>query len=180
MTGLAYIGLVVGTCLGFATNFHQDALYARAARRNNGVPVPEARLIYGCAGAIAFPIGMWIFSWTQFSSVHWIVSRACLDALGRLSDSRSSQVPILALVPMVWGIYAIFQAVQTYLADAYGEYASSAIAAQGFMRNGRFLPSRSPYARRLADAAAFVSPAFAAANPLYANFVRPSLGEDRT
>lgn len=29
----------------------------------------------------------------------------------------------------------IFDAVQNYLADAYGEYASSAISAQGFVRN---------------------------------------------
>lgn len=33
------------------------------------------------------------------------------------------------------GIYFIFDAVQNYLSDSYGEYASSAISAQGFVRN---------------------------------------------
>lgn len=36
---------------------------------------------------------------------------------------------------MLFSIYMIFDAVQNYLADGYGEYASSAISAQGFIRN---------------------------------------------
>ncbi|CDZ96695.1 Synaptic vesicle transporter SVOP and related transporters (major facilitator superfamily) [Phaffia rhodozyma] len=115
-SGLAYLGLVVGTCLGYATNFWQDHLYDKATAANGGVARPEARLYGMMAGAVIFPIGMWIFSWTQFGYVHWIA-------------------PIIALVPMVFGIYHIFVATYSYLTDAYGENGSSAVAGQGFIRN---------------------------------------------
>ena len=114
--GYPYISLGVGTFLGFATNFWQNHLYNKAAEKNNGVPIPEARLYGACVGAVLLPIGMFWFGWTQFSKVHWIV-------------------PIIALLPIILGIYHIFLAVYNYLADSYGEYSSSAVAGQGFMRN---------------------------------------------
>ncbi|KAE9395012.1 MFS general substrate transporter [Gymnopus androsaceus JB14] len=105
--GLPYISCIIGTFFGLGACFHQKYLYDSATRKNNGVPVPEARLYWSTVGAVLLPISLFWFSWTQFSSVPWIVP--C--------------------------IYMIFDAVQNYLADGYGEYASSAISAQGFVRN---------------------------------------------
>ena len=85
-------------------------------------------------GGPLLPIGLWWFSWTWFKSIHWIV-------------------PMLALVLIINGIYAIFLATYNYLTDAYGENASSAVAAQGFMRN-----------------------AFASSFPLFATFMFKGMG----
>ncbi|KAL1698500.1 MFS general substrate transporter [Schizophyllum commune] len=116
VAGLPYIACIVGTFLGLISCFHQAKLYENAQRNNNGIAVPEARLYWSCFGGVMLPISLFWFSWTQFASVHWIV-------------------PCIALAPLVWSIYMIFDAVQNYLADGYGEYASSAISAQGFIRN---------------------------------------------
>ncbi|KAL7415351.1 MFS general substrate transporter [Mrakia frigida] len=134
VSGLAYIPLVIGTFMGFGANFYQDHLYDRATARNGGVARPEARLYSALVGGPLLPIGLWWFSWTQFGSIHWIV-------------------PCLALVPIIFGIYAIFLATYNYLTDAYGENASSAVAAQGFMRN-----------------------AFASSFPLFATFMFNGMG----
>ncbi|KAN0061379.1 hypothetical protein ACQY0O_006226 [Thecaphora frezii] len=115
--GLAYIGPLVACFLAFGLSFHSKYLYDRAQVRNNGIAVPEARLYYACVGGILAFVGMMWYAWTSFSYVHWIA-------------------PELALVPLVMGIYFIFEAIQQYLADAYGaEYGASAISAQGFIRN---------------------------------------------
>ncbi|PWY97670.1 MFS general substrate transporter [Testicularia cyperi] len=115
--GLAYIGPLIACFLAFGLSFHGKYLYDRAQTRNNGVAVPEARLYYAAVGGILATIGMFIFAFTSYKHVHWIA-------------------PEIALVPLVMGIYQIFEAIQNYLADAYGsEYGASAISAQGFVRN---------------------------------------------
>ncbi|CDR88715.1 related to TPO1-Vacuolar polyamine-H+ antiporter [Sporisorium scitamineum] len=115
--GLAYIGPLIACFLAFGLSFHGKYLYDRAQTGNNGVAVPEARLYYAAVGGILATIGMFIFAFTSYKHVHWIA-------------------PEIALVPLVMGIYQIFEAIQNYLADAYGsEYGASAISAQGFVRN---------------------------------------------
>lgn len=115
-TGLAYIAPILGTFAAWIINFHSTRLYDRARERNGGVPVPEARLYYATVGGIASTIGMFIFAFTSYSHVHWIG-------------------PEIGLFFLIGGVFFVFDAVQNYLSDAYGEYASSAISAQGFVRN---------------------------------------------
>lgn len=116
-TGLAYIGPIIGTFIGWAFLLHDAHLYKRSAQKNNGTAIPEVRLYYGAAGGIVCAIGMFIFSFTApFDWVHWIA-------------------PEIGLALVLAGIVWIFQAVQAYLTDAYGEASSSAIGAQGFIRN---------------------------------------------
>ncbi|KAL7415406.1 MFS general substrate transporter [Mrakia frigida] len=116
IAGLPYFGLIIGCFIGFATGLWADRKYDQVQRDNNGIAVPEYRL-YGamCFGPL-LPIGLFIFSFTQYAHVHWIA-------------------PIIALVPIILGIYHIFLATYNYTTDAYGEMSSSAIAGQGFMRN---------------------------------------------
>lgn len=56
------------------------------------------------------------FGWTSNASIHWIV-------------------PAMAVACATMGIFSVYLAVFNYLADCYGPYASSAIAAQSFCRN---------------------------------------------
>ncbi|TIB07033.1 hypothetical protein E3P92_04095 [Wallemia ichthyophaga] len=114
--GLPYIGLMIGCVLGYISGYWSDHKFNQATERNNGRTVPEARLYGAMFFAPFFPIGLYIFAFTQYSFVHWIA-------------------PIIALVPMIFGIYHIFLATYNYTSDSYGEYSSSGIAAQGLLRN---------------------------------------------
>ncbi|PWN38477.1 MFS general substrate transporter [Meira miltonrushii] len=115
--GLAYIAPILGTFAAWIVNFHATTLYNRARERNGGVPVPEARLYYATVGALTSTAGMFIFAFTSYRHVHWIG-------------------PEVGLFLLIAGVFFVFDAVQNYLSDFYGsEYASSAISAQGFVRN---------------------------------------------
>ncbi|KAL8291342.1 hypothetical protein RQP46_002320 [Phenoliferia psychrophenolica] len=116
VSGLGYLGLVVGTIIGFVANFYQDYLYEQATIKNGGIERPEARLYSAFIGAFLFPAGLFIFSFTQYGYVHWIG-------------------PEIGLVLTIIGIYCIFLATYNFLADSYGQNSASAISAQGFMRN---------------------------------------------
>lgn len=77
---------------------------------------PEHRLVFTSFQSFLLPIGLFIFGWTARASIHPAVS-----ALG------------IMLATM--GIFSVYLAVFNYLADTYGVYASSALAAQSFCRN---------------------------------------------
>ncbi|KAK7060038.1 MFS general substrate transporter [Favolaschia claudopus] len=110
--GLAFLGMVIGSLLGFATNFYQDSLY----RKHFPTRGPEARLFTSCGAALLFPIGMFIYAWGSNPSVPWIV-------------------PIIGVTLFMWATFIMYLAVFTYLADCYGTYASSALAGQSLFRN---------------------------------------------
>nr|ALK02044.1 fructose facilitator [Wickerhamiella domercqiae] len=117
VAGLPYIGLGIGCTLGFASNFLQIRKYNQVRAELNGRPVPpEARLYGAMIGSVFLPIGLFIYSFTQYAFVHWIG-------------------PCIALTCIGIGIYYILECVYSYTADCYGPSASSAIAGQGFMRN---------------------------------------------
>ncbi|KAI0306011.1 major facilitator superfamily domain-containing protein [Multifurca ochricompacta] len=111
-TGTVFLAIFLGSLLGFCTNFHQERLY-RANVRERG---PEARLQWACIAAIMFPAGMLVYAWTSLAWVPWIVMT-------------------IGMVVFMWATFIIYLAAFTYLADCYGTYASSAIAAQSLSRN---------------------------------------------
>ena len=76
---------------------------------------PEGRLYFACVESALLPLGLFMFGWTQFSNVPWIV-------------------PTLAIGLATMGIFSIYLAVFNYLADTYNRYASSALAAQSFCK----------------------------------------------
>jgi MFS family permease len=77
---------------------------------------PEYRLFFVSAEAILLPLGLFLAGWSARSDIH-----AAAPATG------------LGIASM--GIFSIYLASFTYLADVYGPYASSALAAQSFCRN---------------------------------------------
>ncbi|KAK1762774.1 major facilitator superfamily domain-containing protein [Phialemonium atrogriseum] len=119
IAGLPYISLSIGSTLGFAANFLQSWKYnsvSKACKAKN-VPVPpEARLYGAMFGACFLPIGLFIYSFTQYRGLSWVG-------------------PAIALAPIAFGIFFIFESTYSYTSDCYGESSSSAIAAQGFFRN---------------------------------------------
>jgi MFS family permease len=116
VAGLPYISLCIGTTIGFATNFIQIRKYERISAANDRRIVPESRLYGAMWGAFALPIGLFIYSFTQYADLHWIG-------------------PVIALAPIAIGIFYIFESTYSFTSDCYGENSSSAIAGQGFLRN---------------------------------------------
>jgi hypothetical protein len=66
--------------------------------------------------AWAIPIGLFWFAWTALPPTHWIVA-------------------ILAGVPFGLGLVPVFLGITAYLADCYGKYSASALAANAVLRS---------------------------------------------
>ncbi|KAL4913677.1 major facilitator superfamily domain-containing protein [Aspergillus aurantiobrunneus] len=115
VAGLPYISLCIGTTIGFATNFVQIRKYEAIANRGDSI-APESRLYGAMYGAIWLPIGLFIYSFTQYGYLHW-------------------SGPVIALAPIAVGIFYIFESTYSFTSDCYGESSSSAIAGQGLLRN---------------------------------------------
>ncbi|BDD59843.1 hypothetical protein MAP00_005027 [Monascus purpureus] len=117
VAGLPYISLCIGTTLAFAMNFLQIKKYRSitASHPDQSTP-PEARLYGAMCGALFLPIGLFIYSFTQYADLHWIG-------------------PNIGLACITFGIFFIFESCYSFTSDCYGPNASSAIAGQGFMRN---------------------------------------------
>lgn len=113
---MALLTIAVGGMIGYFANFHQEKLYAAAARKHGGKPPPEARLYYASVGAVLAPVGLFIFAWT-----------------GRVGISPVA--PMIGLTIFNTGLFPAYLGCFSYLADCYERYASSALAAQSFLRN---------------------------------------------
>ncbi|QSZ35756.1 hypothetical protein DSL72_006878 [Monilinia vaccinii-corymbosi] len=113
VAGLPYISLCIGVTIAFCLNFLQIKKYQSFTADK---VLPEHRLYGAMCGACFLPIGLFIYSFTQYGFITWVA-------------------PAIALAPISMGIFFIFEATYSYTADCYGENSSSAIAGQGLMRN---------------------------------------------
>lgn len=116
VAGLPYISLAIGTTIAFAANFLQIRKYNSIREDPNQSLTPEARLYGAMFGTIWLPIGLFIYSFTQYADLPWIA-------------------PCIALAPIAFGIFFIFESCYSFTSDCYGESSGSAIAGQGLMRN---------------------------------------------
>lgn len=116
VAGLPYISLALGTFLGWAAHHLQMRKYNALTADPAVTVVPEHRLYGAMFGAIFLPIGLFVYSFTQYASLPWIA-------------------PTIGLAPIAFGIFFVFESTYSYTADCYGESSSSAIAGQGLMRN---------------------------------------------
>ncbi|WVR04612.1 hypothetical protein IAU60_001623 [Kwoniella sp. DSM 27419] len=110
--GWVYMTIVLGAFIGFGLNFLQDAAY----RRKVGKKGIEARLYAPMIAGLTFAAGCFIFGLTGTPSVHWVV-------------------PCIGLVIITGSIFTMYISAFVYISECYGAYASSAIAAQSFLRN---------------------------------------------
>jgi len=85
-------------------------------RRTFPADAPEARLYLTCISSALLPIGIFIFGFSAKPELHWIG-------------------PAIGITVFSMGIMSIYLAVFNYLADSYGAFASSALAAKSFSRN---------------------------------------------
>jgi len=128
-SGAVFAAMMVGAALSTVISIYQDRILAHylassgknienpgRLRRNLDLSSPEGRLYFACIESALLPIGLFMFGWTQFPSIPWIV-------------------PAISIAFATMGIYSIYLATFNYLADSYHRYASSALAAQSFCRN---------------------------------------------
>ena len=123
--GLSYIGIGVGMILGMAVLGVTSDKIIRQQQAKGGEVKPEHRLPLRLTlpGAIALPVGIFVYGWTTQYHVHWIV-------------------PIIATSFLGLGNLTALMTIQTYLVDAFTLHAASAIAANTVLRSvfGAVLP----------------------------------------
>ncbi|KAF4614327.1 hypothetical protein G7Y89_g15410 [Cudoniella acicularis] len=117
--GLPFVGVAIGVCLATLAAGVDNKRYVRlcAAAEAEGCAVePEARLGTAMAGSIVLPIGLFLFAWTTYPSVHWIV-------------------PIIGAMFFSCGLVMVFISLMSYLVDSYVVYAASVLAANSVLRS---------------------------------------------
>lgn len=114
--GLMFLGLLVGMVVCTLTDPLWRWCYNEMARRAGGETQPEMRLPSGVVGGVMIPIGLFIFAWTARVEIHWVV-------------------PVVGAGLFAGGTVLVFQAVFTFLVEAYPLYAASALAANSFTRS---------------------------------------------
>ncbi|ETN43997.1 uncharacterized protein HMPREF1541_10862 [Cyphellophora europaea CBS 101466] len=113
---LPFLGVAVGMIVATIFIGVTAPLYERAAKRHGGIAPPEERLVVAMVGAIAVPVGMFWFAWTNSPDIHWIS-------------------PVIAGGFFGFGLVLIFLAITNYLIDAYTIFAASVLAANSLLRS---------------------------------------------
>lgn len=128
IVGLTFLGLGVGNLIGLAVvSGVSDKLLrdkSKVTEANpNGERKPEARLIPLEWSSVTLPAGLFLYGWTMQYQVHWIV-------------------PLIGTAIYGAGQLAVFLCIMSYLIDAFGIYAASALAANTIVRSifGAVLP----------------------------------------
>ncbi|KAL8738875.1 MAG: hypothetical protein Q9181_000402 [Wetmoreana brouardii] len=94
---------------------YQRAEQTAKSEGGHGAP-PEARLPPCMIGSVCLPIGLFVFAWTNYPRIHWIVS-------------------VIFTAPFGFGMVLLFLSVMNYLIDAYTIYAASVLAANSVLRS---------------------------------------------
>jgi multidrug resistance protein len=130
--GLTYLGIGIGSLVGLVLfGMASDRMLKSKTKPNaDGTPgemKPEYRLPPMVPGAFLIPIGLFIYGWTAYYKVHYIV-------------------PILGTLLIGVGNLAVFMCISTYLVDAFTIHAASALAANTVVRSllGTVLPLAGP------------------------------------
>lgn len=116
ISGLAFLGIMVGMMFAITYNIIDNKRYIKVEKKHNGFAPAEARLPPTLVGSIAVPIGLFWFAWTNYPSIHWIVS-------------------IAAGVPFGFGMVLVFLSLMNYLIDSYTIFAASVLAANSVLRS---------------------------------------------
>lgn len=116
LSGLSFLGVIFGQVTAVFFYLWLDARYKQTAARLGGVAPAEERLPPALIGAPALPIGLFIFAWTTFASVHWIA-------------------PIIGASLFGFGQVLLFISMMNYTVDSYTIFAASALAANAILRS---------------------------------------------
>ncbi|EKG13662.1 Major facilitator superfamily [Macrophomina phaseolina MS6] len=125
--GFVQTAIVIGEILGWPGALLSAHFYFASAARNTEIPntpIPEARLYVAIpAGLVGMSGGMFVYGWTSYPSLPWII-----PAVGLAMVGAGNTVVIIALAD--------------YVVDAYAKYAGSSMAAVALGENfsAAFLP----------------------------------------
>ncbi len=114
---LPFLAVLVGMLFGVAYCNVHDRL--RARRNKDGTKrafAPEQRLQPATVGAVAIPIGLFLFAWTNAPTVHFMPSAVGAAFFG-------------------FGLVNIFISTSSYLIDSYSVFAASSLAAASVLRS---------------------------------------------
>jgi hypothetical protein len=114
--GLAFIGVAMGMMIAVAYSLWDNKRYKKIEDQHGGQAPPEARLPPCMIGSLFLPVGLFLFSWTNYPSIHWSVS-------------------IIGTAPFGFGLVLVFLSIMNYLIDAYVIYAASVLAANSMLRS---------------------------------------------
>ncbi|RSL95981.1 hypothetical protein CEP52_011719 [Fusarium oligoseptatum] len=119
--GLTFLGILVGMVLAAGLDPLWHRIRVNLIRRLSeesgveGKSEPEFRLPPAILGSVLVPAGIFMFGWSCYPWVHWIV-------------------PIIGAAIFGAGTLLVFSGIFTFLVDAYPQYAASALAANAFVR----------------------------------------------
>ncbi|KAH7019262.1 major facilitator superfamily domain-containing protein [Ilyonectria destructans] len=119
--GLTFLGILIGMLLAACLDPVWHRIRARLVDKLSqetgveGSSEPEFRLPPAILGSILVPAGIFMFGWSSYPWVHWIV-------------------PIIGSAIFGAGTLLVFSGIFTFLVDAYPQYAASALAANAFVR----------------------------------------------
>ncbi len=115
ISGLSFLGIAVGIIFGLIyTIWDNNTRYMRLVVSQSATA--ESRLPPAIVGAVALPIGMFAFAWTNYPNIHWSVS-------------------IILSAPFGFGCVLILLPILNYLIDSYTIYAASVLAAAAIFRS---------------------------------------------
>ena len=113
--GLAFLGIAVGIILGlFYAIYDNNGRYMKLFLSKT--VTAESRLPPAIVGAVALPVGMFAFAWTNYPSIHWSVS-------------------IILSAPFGFGCVLVILPIINYLIDSYTIYAASVLTAAAIFRS---------------------------------------------
>ncbi|KAL8943693.1 MAG: hypothetical protein Q9216_000892 [Gyalolechia sp. 2 TL-2023] len=117
---LPFLSVLIGMLIGVIYTIPDNKRYQQAeklamSRGAVGAP-PEARLPPCMIGSLCLPVGLFVFAWTNYTHIHWIVS-------------------VIFTAPFGFGMVLLFLSVINYLIDAYTVYAASVLAANSVLRS---------------------------------------------
>ncbi|KAI1348975.1 polyamine transporter 3 [Xylaria sp. FL0043] len=115
VAGLSYIGIIVGQFVAMFSYIFLETAYRKRIAKDPSKATPEARLEPAMIGGVLLPIGLFIFAWTTFVRIHWIVSIIGSSFFGI-------------------GQVLLFISLINYTIDAYLVFAASALAGNAILR----------------------------------------------
>jgi len=117
VASLPFIAVFVGAFVGCCIVWSFVPRYNRRLHELKAISVPEERMIPMMIGAVIFPVGLFMFGWTDVDYVD------------------SVWPSIIALGIIGCGIVLLFLQAINYIIDAYLMHANSALAGNTFMRS---------------------------------------------
>jgi len=117
IAGLHYFALGIGLSIASQLNARfLDRIYIYYKNKKGGVGQPEFRLPTMVPASIVLPVGLILSGWAAQRHLHWIATDIGIACIGG-------------------GMIISFQAIQTYIIDAFTLHAASALAATSCLRS---------------------------------------------